>query len=574
MKMELYSKSELGLGHHCLSHASNDTEELPLLGFPCFSKPVRLALSSFVACPHPVESCRHNGLPLTPNSTAIIGKAHILKSLSHPNLCSYLDCQRGKGERIIIASEYYESSSLSEISLKNLSNETGEYLVPKNSSIRSSEEKSKYAKETEFLLSVARQTLNALAYLDENLMVHVNLEPKNILLTNSEHNCDKSLRSGLEAINNATTVKVKLFDYGLGHMTNYGEFVAFPVFVNPAFTPPEIFLENPSIGEENDSLADNTGLGEQSPQDDAANFDSIVYIEPCQPPRYSSNCAVWSLGMILSCQFLRIDRPWPKLKASQTIRRVLSLLQFKGNVLERLAREHNCEDRLKSMTPELRDFIDMCLIADPKVRPTLSELWCQAFADSMYHKEISNSAFPTLNLRCKDLELPSRLIFTDVERCEETVTSKRDDETLVIAEEEAPLDVVNIHEIYYLWQLAGGDTLSELRKCGFIVNRPAVLSLPSMVLSEGHAQGQIKEHSSLYDSSIISLNLSQLISCLDSLSSDDLYPTCEQDYANNSHSKGDLSWQGSGNCYIRIYVGPFYKKPKYESLLSLTNYIL
>ena len=34
---------------------------------------------------------------------------------------------------------------------------------------------------------------------------------------------------------------VKLSDYGLGHMTNYGLHVSFPVFVNPRTTPPEVF---------------------------------------------------------------------------------------------------------------------------------------------------------------------------------------------------------------------------------------------------------------------------------------------------------------------------------------------
>ena len=51
----------------------------------------KLCLTSFVACQHPAESCGHNGLPLTPNSIAILGQAESLKSLAHPHLCSYLD---------------------------------------------------------------------------------------------------------------------------------------------------------------------------------------------------------------------------------------------------------------------------------------------------------------------------------------------------------------------------------------------------------------------------------------------------------------------------------------------------
>jgi TBC domain-containing protein kinase-like protein len=379
----------------------------------------------------------------------------------------------------------------------------------------------------------------------------VNLEPKNIFLTNRDLSCGISHESGLKAINGSLDLKVKLYDYGLGHMTNYGEFVAFPVFVNPAFTPPEIFLENPAVGGLGGLFSEQrSDLGEISPQDDQNNCDSIVYIEPCPPPRYSSNCAVWSLGMILACQFLGIERPWPNLKASQTIRKVLSMSKFKGNVLERLAREHTSEEKLTNMSASLREFIDMCLVTDPKIRLHPADLWSQSFGAFNRDKRLAKSSFPTLNLRCQYLELPPIKInnthgyeekWTVTQASIDDENTRRKDDT-----EESALDVINIHEIYYLWQLAGGDTLGELRKCGLIINRPAVLSLFSIVLNEGHVQGQIKERSSLYDPSIISLNLSQLASCLDSLSSDDLYPTCEEQLSNAFQIKSDVASKISG----------------------------
>ena len=508
--MEIIEREQLGLGNYCTNHKCDNDEEN--LDFPCFSKPARLALSSFVACQHPDESCRHNGLPLTPNSTSIIGKAQILKSILHPNLCSYLDCQRGKGERIIVASEYYETSSLVDIDLNVLQYETclkTSKNLKDNQTIKSNP-KTNFCRKDEYLLSViARQILRALTFLDKHTIVHVNLEPKNILLTNRKH-------TGLEALHKAN---VKLYDYGLGHMTNYGEFVAFPVFVNPAFTPPEIFLENPIDQSEMASTI--------TPEEDGTNCDSIVYIEPSPPPRYSSNCAIWSLGMILLCQVLGIPRPWPNLKASQTIRKVLSLSKFKGSVLERLAREHNGEDLIKQISPALKDFIEECLITDPMKRPCPSKLWNKIFNEDKSDKVDLSYAFPSLKLRCQNLEYSS-VDITDETKFQEDNSSSNE---LISSEnevlEETALDVINIHEIYYLWQLAGGDSLSELRRCGFIVNRPAILSLPSMVLSEGHIHGQIKEKSSLYDPSIVPLNLSQLTTCLDSLTCDDFYPTCE-----------------------------------------------
>lgn len=61
------------------------------------SKPEsRLAAITFFAKTHPGDVCGSNGLPLTPNSIAILGRAQRLKDLKHPHLCQYLDFVRGK----------------------------------------------------------------------------------------------------------------------------------------------------------------------------------------------------------------------------------------------------------------------------------------------------------------------------------------------------------------------------------------------------------------------------------------------------------------------------------------------
>lgn len=52
--------------------------------------------STFFASAHPSESCGSNGLPLTPNSIRILGCAHALYLINHPNLCTYIDVLRGK----------------------------------------------------------------------------------------------------------------------------------------------------------------------------------------------------------------------------------------------------------------------------------------------------------------------------------------------------------------------------------------------------------------------------------------------------------------------------------------------
>lgn len=54
------------------------------------------AAVTFFAKTHPGEVCGSNGLPLTPNSIAILGRSQRLKEIKHPNLCQYLDVIRGK----------------------------------------------------------------------------------------------------------------------------------------------------------------------------------------------------------------------------------------------------------------------------------------------------------------------------------------------------------------------------------------------------------------------------------------------------------------------------------------------
>ena len=43
-----------------------------------------------------------------------------------------------------------------------------------------------------------------------------------------------------------------------------------------------------------------------------------------------------------------------------------------------------------------------------------------------------------------------------------------------------------------MWQLAGGDVVSELGRHGLMVTMPPIVALPKLVLGEGHFQGQVK----------------------------------------------------------------------------------
>jgi len=86
---------------------------------------------------------------------------------------------------------------------------------------------------------------------------------------------------------------------------------------------------------------------------------------------------------------------------------------------------------------------------------------------------------------------------------------------------------LTVRELYYLWQLAGGEAQAELSKHGLMVTTPPVLSLPTVCTGEGQAIGQPKQRGSLYDPTIINLPTAQLLSCLDNININSLMPLLE-----------------------------------------------
>lgn len=62
-------------------------------------KDAQLGAFTFFASPLPHDVCGSNGLPLTPNSIKILGRFQILKTVTHPRLCQYVDISRGKHGR-------------------------------------------------------------------------------------------------------------------------------------------------------------------------------------------------------------------------------------------------------------------------------------------------------------------------------------------------------------------------------------------------------------------------------------------------------------------------------------------
>lgn len=170
----------------------------------------------------------------------------------------------------------------------------------------------------------------------------------------------------------------------------------------------------------------------------------------------------WSLGMIIAEQLL--GQPiWPGVKLSQCLRKVLSLILCGTSIFERLTRENNCFQTyevwiylsyiliclyynviflylyiIQKLPRELKEFVDSCLQIRPTKRKTPEEL----------------------------LELPifAEHLMKNVQEKEENLYKN--------------VIVRKMDELYYLWQLAGGDITVDLKKQSLIRSRPPILSIP------------------------------------------------------------------------------------------------
>ncbi|KAH3849892.1 TBC domain-containing protein kinase-like protein [Dreissena polymorpha] len=159
----------------------------------------QFGVSTFFASSHSNDKCGANGLPLTPNSIKIVGRFQYLKTLNHPNVCKYLDCVRGKHERLMLVQEHYTNNL-------EIARKTGKY------------------QREESLLRLGFEVLQGLTYLNRHGVTHRNLSYQNILFDSED--------------------KVKLLDCGVYYMTDYGATVRFPIG-KMTYMSPEVFSFGP-----------------------------------------------------------------------------------------------------------------------------------------------------------------------------------------------------------------------------------------------------------------------------------------------------------------------------------------
>ncbi|XP_071452434.1 TBC domain-containing protein kinase-like protein [Hetaerina americana] len=313
---------------------------------------------------------------------------------------------------------------------------------------------------------------------------------------------------------------VRLFNYGLYYMTDGGANVSFPIG-SPKYIAPEVYLGRPR-----------GSTMKSGPKVD-----------------------VWSLGIIF-VEIVFGQCLWPDLKLPQIIRKVLSLTHCCGTVLERLAREHCCLDIFEQMDPNMKDFLNACLTVSPRNRPTPTELLKHPiFAELPVATIGKRNSFP----RCGGHEERSWVQYLKwpPSRINEDPTKEKN-----LISQRRP------QEVYYLWQLAGGDVQSELKKQGLIQSKPPILSIANLMLLEGTVFGQKRDPTSLLDNRVVQLSLDGLRQRLSHLLPDSFYPLVEA--GSPEKTKSDHSGAASLPLVIREKDTEyqFHRIVLYERLLN------
>ncbi|ODM98025.1 TBC domain-containing protein kinase-like protein [Orchesella cincta] len=425
------------------------------------------------------DTCGTNGLPLTPNSIRILGKSQYLKSLSHPNLVQYIDVIRAKHERIVVVSEFH-SNNLRKL-IKSGEIELG--------TINASSE----------ILKIAKQILSGLEHLNKHGITSRNLQLENIMLDEDGN--------------------VKMFNYGMYYMTNCGKFVTFPIG-SPKYFAPEIFHHSTKKG---------------------------------QLMHY---CDTWSLGLIL-VELVLGKELWVDLKLSEIITKIKGF-QRCSNVFQSILEEEGQLDIVQKLSPAIRTLIEKCLIVNPSARPWPKQLLkdmrifsqdlqvdtCKVVSDSQEIQLDNGVASESYAQLCRSSTLPFTTNFSQscsVDESQDNQQLNGDDQNKCFpyhsleqyAEMPLSMDTSDLlkfrslKEVYYLWQLAGGDVIAELKRQGLTRKKPAVLSLPNSMTLEGESSGKSKERGLLLDQTVIILPLNELRKRLNDIPAEDYYPLLE-----------------------------------------------
>lgn len=297
---------------------------------------------------------------------------------------------------------------------------------------------------------------------------------------------------------------IKLFNYGLYYMTNGGKYVTFPIGC-PKYFAPEVFCNSTRSG-------------------------TLMHY-----------CDIWSLGLIL-LELVLGKELWVDLKLPELIRKLTGLRSRcsgnkKSSALFPILEDEDRSHVIEKMSPAVKTLIEECLIINPSNRPWPKKLLkdMRIFSQEQLSPtpslgtdcklEDNNSEITLINdvvttnvitsdqswINCRSATLPFKINFSKLcslgDDTGESDDNQNQDRGINLMNGNAKRQLANdsssfatsfnkdvcsirssdtsdllkfrsLKEVYYLWQLAGGDVIAELRRQGLTRKKPAVLSVP------------------------------------------------------------------------------------------------
>ncbi|KAF8985817.1 hypothetical protein BGZ46_001785 [Entomortierella lignicola] len=380
---------------------------------------------------------------VAPASSCIFGQSQFLKSLSHPNLCEYLDVIKGKRDRVFVVQEHYTNSL---DAIRNAQeNDESESKIPKGQSLAQ-------------IRSWAAQILDGLAYLNTYGIVHRALALSNILLN----------EDGV----------VKLSNHGLYNMTKGGALVQFSIG-DPHYLSPITLGQNSAMGLKDYSvdlwsvgiILVEMYLGESFWRKDRLDLDEII----------ASLFAIRKLSIR--------NKDWIKncpdsvgindiaLKFLQTGNKILTQDQDEGEI-----KDLNDEERA------FVSFLNDCFRLGPSGCQEPAQLRNHIFFKPYDNEDSSNTkanGFKSVLWHQKPYIQSSFLpnYEGEVERLRQAIAQGSplsDPETPNLVKQEL-LSKLPLSQVFYLWKLAGGDVETQFRRKGRLAGTPAIQLLPKVV---------------------------------------------------------------------------------------------
>ncbi|KAG0244495.1 rab-GTPase-TBC domain-containing protein [Mortierella sp. GBAus27b] len=387
-----------------------------------------------------------HGVPLA--TSYIFGQCQFLKSLSHPNLCEYLDVIKGKRDRLFLVQEHHTNS----LGIIHSAQENDE------------SERGSKGQELARVRSWGAQILDGLSYLNTHGIAHRTLTLANVLL-----NTDGS---------------IKLSNYGLHFMTKGGALVQFSVG-DPHYLSPNTLGQKHAISLQDYSadlwsvgvILTEMFLGESFWRKDRSDVDELIgslfalrklsvrstkWIEDCPDDIGINPVVLRFLQTGQASAIIEGDQP-----KEQSNRELEDFVRFLKDCL-RLG-PTGCQE-----PTQLRNHVFF--------RPYDSRPESQKESDppgsrpSLWHQKpyIQSSFLPNYEGEVERL----RQMITNGNLLSESSTS--DASAAEHSTKRGFLCKLPLPQVFYLWKLAGGDVESQFRRNGRLVGTPAIQLLPKV----------------------------------------------------------------------------------------------